>query len=273
MCVLSFIFVLQKWDCTVFYPAFLTQWKIWHRHLSTISNALLQHHFNDLLWEWLHHGLTELVTDFQIFVGFFYVVIIHIHRSDMSSIVTFFAYVSDFFIYYFFFLKINLFFIEAQLLYRILLFSVKLQHESIIGIHISPPFWSSLPSPSPSHASRLIQSPCLSFLSHTANYRWLSILHMVLGINLHEAELLGQVVYTFVRLSHLTIALIGFPLAVVREICPFSPSPCCYLSGLWIGCQSFNRWQVVSLFCNYSITSGLEYFFLMCFWPLVSRPL
>ena len=51
---------------------------------------------------------------------------------------------------------------------------------------------------------------------------------MVLGINLHEAELLGQVVYTFVRLSHLTIALIGFPLAVVREICPFSPSPCCY---------------------------------------------
>ena len=28
--------------------------------------------------------------------------------------------------------------------------------------------------------SRLIQSPCLSFLSHTANSRWLSILHMVM---------------------------------------------------------------------------------------------
>ena len=31
----------------------------------------------------------------------------------------------------------------------------------------------------PSHLSRLIQSSCLSFLSHTANSRWLSILHMV----------------------------------------------------------------------------------------------
>ena len=34
------------------------------------------------------------------------------------------------------------------MLYRILLFSVKSQHESAIGIHISPPFWNSLPSPS-----------------------------------------------------------------------------------------------------------------------------
>ena len=31
------------------------------------------------------------------------------------------------------------------MLYRILLFSVKPQHESAIGIHISPPFWNSLP--------------------------------------------------------------------------------------------------------------------------------
>ena len=46
-------------------------------------------------------------------------------------------------------------------------------------IHISPPFWSSLPSPSPPHSSRLIQSPYLSFLSHEANSCWLSILHMV----------------------------------------------------------------------------------------------
>ena len=67
------------------------------------------------------------------------------------------------------------FFIEGWFLYRILLFSVKCQHESAIGIYISPPFWTSLPSASPSHPSRLIQSPCLSFLSHTANSRWLSI--------------------------------------------------------------------------------------------------
>ena len=37
------------------------------------------------------------------------------------------------------------------MLYRILLFSVKPQHESAIGIHMSPPFWNSLSSPSPSH--------------------------------------------------------------------------------------------------------------------------
>ena len=68
----------------------------------------------------------------------------------------------------------------TELLYRILLFSVKPQHESAIGIHISAPFWSSLPSPSPSHPSRLIQSPCLSFLNCTANSWWLPILHMVI---------------------------------------------------------------------------------------------
>ena len=52
------------------------------------------------------------------------------------------------------------------MLYRILLFSIKPQHESAIGIHISSPFWNFPPSPSPSHASKLIQSPCLSFLRH-----------------------------------------------------------------------------------------------------------
>jgi len=37
--------------------------------------------------------------------------------------------------------------IEGLLLYRLLLFSVKLQHETAIAIQISPPFWNSLPSP------------------------------------------------------------------------------------------------------------------------------
>ena len=76
------------------------------------------------------------------------------------------------------------------MLYRILLFSVKPQHESATVIHISDPFWTSLPSPSPSHLSRLIQSPCLSFLRHTANSCWLSIyignvnFHVTLNIHL-----------------------------------------------------------------------------------------
>ena len=58
------------------------------------------------------------------------------------------------------------------------------QHELAIGIHISPPFWTSLPPPFPSHPSRLIQSPCLSFLRHTANSRWLFILHMVMSVSM-----------------------------------------------------------------------------------------
>ena len=52
-----------------------------------------------------------------------------------------------------------------QLLCRILLFSVKPQHESAIDIYKSPPFWTSLPSLSSFHPSRLIQSPYLSFVA------------------------------------------------------------------------------------------------------------
>ena len=58
------------------------------------------------------------------------------------------------------------------MLYRIL-FSARYQHESAIGIHMSPPSCISLPSPSPSHSCWLSQSPCLSSLSHTANSHWL----------------------------------------------------------------------------------------------------
>ena len=58
-------------------------------------------------------------------------------------------------------------------------------------VHIYPlPFETSLPSLSASHPSRLIQSPCLSFLSHTANSHWLSFtyayisFHVILSIHL-----------------------------------------------------------------------------------------
>ena len=42
------------------------------------------------------------------------------------------------------------------------------------------PSWTSLPPPTPSHPSRLLQSPGLLSLSHEANSHWLSILHMVM---------------------------------------------------------------------------------------------
>ena len=57
-------------------------------------------------------------------------------------------------------------------------------HELAIGICIFPPFWTSLSSPSPSYPSRLIQSPCLSFLRHRASSHWLSILHMVKQVSM-----------------------------------------------------------------------------------------
>ena len=47
------------------------------------------------------------------------------------------------------------------------------------SIHISPLSWTSLPTPTSSHPSRLSQSPGFNSLHHTANFHWLSILHMV----------------------------------------------------------------------------------------------
>ena len=47
--------------------------------------------------------------------------------------------------------------------YNILLISAIHQHESVIGIHTSPPSWSSLPFPTPSHPTGLSQSHGQSF--------------------------------------------------------------------------------------------------------------
>ena len=46
------------------------------------------------------------------------------------------------------------------------------------GVQTAPSSVECPPHP-PSHPSKLIQSPCLSFLRHTAHSHWLSILHMV----------------------------------------------------------------------------------------------
>ena len=51
-------------------------------------------------------------------------------------------------------------------------------------MHISSRFWTFLQSLPQSHPSRLIQRPCLSFLSHTANSHWLYILHMVMWVSM-----------------------------------------------------------------------------------------
>ena len=54
------------------------------------------------------------------------------------------------------------------------------KHESVIGIHMSPPSWASLPPPTRSHPSRLWQSTRLSSLNHRANSHWLSISHILI---------------------------------------------------------------------------------------------
>ena len=51
-------------------------------------------------------------------------------------------------------------------------------------IEQQPTTWISVPSPSPSHPSRLLPSPVLSSLRHTANSHWLSILHMAMYVSM-----------------------------------------------------------------------------------------
>ena len=53
-----------------------------------------------------------------------------------------------------------------------------------IGVHVSPPSWTSSPPSTLSQPSRLLQNLSLGSLDHRANFHWLSILHMV-GICFH----------------------------------------------------------------------------------------
>ena len=59
-----------------------------------------------------------------------------------------------------------------------MLVSARHDHESAVGIHVSPPWLTSLPPPTPLQPSRMLQSPGLSSLSHTANSHWFSVLRM-----------------------------------------------------------------------------------------------
>ena len=95
------------------------------------------------------------------------------------------------------------FLIEGQLLCNSVLFSAKHQHESAIGKPMSPPSWTTLQPPSPSHPFRSLQSPGLSSLSHTANSHWLSVLY--------------SVVYMFLCASFHSSHLCFLPAARVHE--------------------------------------------------------
>jgi len=127
------------------------------------------------------------------------------------------------------------------LLYRIVLVSGKHQHEPAIGIHVFPLSSASLLPSSPSHLSRLLQSPSLSSLSHTANSQWLSVLHMVIYISMllslyiHRLLLLPRVhksvLYVYVSIAALQI-ISSVPSFCIPYICTIVCDICFSLSDL-----------------------------------------
>ena len=57
------------------------------------------------------------------------------------------------------------------MLYNNVLVSARHQHESVVGMHMSPPSCNSLPAPTPTGCHR---APDLSSLHRTAHFHWLS---------------------------------------------------------------------------------------------------
>ena len=113
-----------------------------------------------------------------------------------------------------FFYYVYLLFIDWWFPYNIGLISVTHQHELAIGVHTSSPFWISLPPPTPSHPSRLSQSPSLGSLSHIAHSHWLPIyicwcicFHAALSIH----PTLSFLPLTLVRKCSLCLCLHGCP--------------------------------------------------------------
>ena len=82
----------------------------------------------------------------------------------------------------------NVFIFNWRLYYIVLVFATR-QHESATGLHMSPPSWTSLPPPSPSHPLGHHRAPGLSSLRLRAHSHWLSVLHMVMFM----FQLLSQV--------------------------------------------------------------------------------
>ena len=107
---------------------------------------------------------------------------------------------------------------------------------------MSPCSWIFLPRPTHSHLSRLLQSPSLSSLSHTANSHWLSIykcwctcIHAALSIHLTLSLLFP----TLVRKSVLYVCISGAAMWTDSSEPCFS-IPCFSLSD-WLPCLIHSR--------------------------------
>ena len=97
-----------------------------------------------------------------------------------------------------------------------------------------PSFWTSLPSPSASHPSRLIQSACLSLLNQTAKSCWLSFAYGPLG---------------FVTMFSIMSVSVVVTVPVFRH--QLSLSPCIPLWGLRLSDKEMRLlWQQQSPDCQ-----------------------
>ena len=106
----------------------------------------------------------------------------------------------------------------------------------------TPPSWSSSESPTPSQPSRLSQSTGLSSLCHTANFHWLSVLHMLM--------------YVFMLLSQVTTptpSSLYFKLSMISlfYLNYFIGTYDCW--GLWLFCVYVNAGKMVSYHCDFSL--------------------
>ena len=81
-----------------------------------------------------------------------------------------------------FFLKFIPFWLKDNcftILYCFLSYTSRNQSCCTLGTQMSSSSWTSLPPPTSSHPTRLLQSPSLSSLNHTVNSFWPSVLHMI----------------------------------------------------------------------------------------------
>ena len=105
---------------------------------------------------------------------------------------------------------------------------------------MSPLSQTSLITPSTFYPSGLSQSPCLSFLSHSANPYWLSILHMVLYISMLLSPYISPSPFSHPRV-HRSVLYVCFSIAALKinsSVLFFEvlvQDPCQFLSSIpWL---------------------------------------
>ena len=128
--------------------------------------------------------------------------------------------------------------------FTILVWFVIHPHELSIGVRVFPHSWISLPHPIHPHFSRVLQSPSLSFMNHTANPHWLSIykcwctcIHAALSIHLTLSFLFPTLVCKSVLYVCISVAAMW-----TDSSDPSFLIPCFSLSD-WLACLICSRFS------------------------------